>query len=215
MGRSAAARRVTRFGSFLDTECGSLYGFALPFSTRCHFDAGIYGAIRNDQGIRTDSTSVLPGCSPSVGSSRCACTGQPQWSARRRRGPGAEPSCPQACHPPTPLPRWRPLQECATRLAPPWSPSKRLANPRVRDRRADLVLPITVALAGRFFTREGASAQGISSTTALERTPMPDTSTSTVSPGTSHFGGSKRAPAPLGVPVRITSPGSSVVKVER
>src|SRR5512145_2569876 len=56
---------------------------------------------------------------------------------------------------------------------------------------------------------------GASSATGLESTPTPSTSTSTTSPGTSHLGGLKRAPAPLGVPVRIRSPASRVVKVER
>ena len=44
---------------------------------------------------------------------------------------------------------------------------------------------------------------------------MPLTSTSTVSPGFSHTGGSMRAPAPDGVPVTMTSPGCSVAKVLR
>jgi len=39
-------------------------------------------------------------------------------------------------------------------------------------------------------------------------------STSTVSPGFIHTGGLRRAPTPPGVPVTITSPGSSGVKVE-
>ena len=66
-------------------------------------------------------------------------------------------------------------------------------------------------------SRAGARRKPVhaSSATVFDSTPMPDTSTSTTSPGTSHLGGSKRAPAPFGVPVRITSPGSNVVKVER
>ena len=43
---------------------------------------------------------------------------------------------------------------------------------------------------------------------------MPSASTSITSPGFSQIGGSKRAPAPVGVPVTMTSPGTSVVKVE-
>ena len=53
-----------------------------------------------------------------------------------------------------------------------------------------------------------------SSATVLRSVPMPVTSTSTTSPGLSHFGGSKRAPAPVGVPVEITSPGFSAAQVE-
>ena len=51
--------------------------------------------------------------------------------------------------------------------------------------------------------------------TTFFRTPTPDTSISTASPACRNFGGSKRMPAPIGVPVAITSPGSRVVKVER
>src|SRR5437660_1755647 len=46
-----------------------------------------------------------------------------------------------------------------------------------------------------------------SSTIVLRRMPRLGDSTSTTSPGTSHFGGSKRAPAPVGVPVAMRSPG--------
>ncbi len=53
-----------------------------------------------------------------------------------------------------------------------------------------------------------------SSATAFRSVPMPETSTSTTSPGLSHLGGSKRAPAPVGVPVEITSPGLSAAQVE-
>src|SRR5712691_1151332 len=45
-------------------------------------------------------------------------------------------------------------------------------------------------------------------------TPTLLTSISTVSPGFIHTGGLRRAPTPPGVPVTMTSPGSSVVKVE-
>jgi hypothetical protein len=54
----------------------------------------------------------------------------------------------------------------------------------------------------------------VSSTTLLRSTPISGTSTSTTSPGTSHFGGVWWPPAPVGVPVQIRSPGRSVVKVE-
>ena len=50
--------------------------------------------------------------------------------------------------------------------------------------------------------------------TELRNTPKPSASTSTMSPGFSQTGGLSRAPAPVGVPVRIMSPGTSVVKVE-
>ena len=54
-----------------------------------------------------------------------------------------------------------------------------------------------------------------SSSTGLRRVPISGTVTSTTSPGSSHTGGSKRAPAPVGVPVKITSPASSSTKVDR
>jgi len=53
-----------------------------------------------------------------------------------------------------------------------------------------------------------------SSATVFRSVPMPETSTSTTSPGLSHLGGSNRAPAPIGVPVEITSPGLSAAQVE-
>ena len=53
-----------------------------------------------------------------------------------------------------------------------------------------------------------------SSTTLFRSTPISGTSTSTTSPGLSHFGGLWWPPAPVGVPVQIRSPGLSVVKVE-
>src|SRR5690606_22197399 len=53
-----------------------------------------------------------------------------------------------------------------------------------------------------------------SSMTPLRSVPMPSASTSTTSPGLSQTGGSSRAPAPVGVPVMMVSPGTSVVKVE-
>ena len=59
-----------------------------------------------------------------------------------------------------------------------------------------------------------AASPHLSSATVLRSVPMPVTSTSTTSPGFSHFGGSKRAPAPIGVPVEITSPGLSAAQVE-
>src|SRR5262245_12317139 len=51
------------------------------------------------------------------------------------------------------------------------------------------------------------------SATRLRSVPISGTAISTTSPGTSQRGGSKRAPAPVGVPVTIRSPGLSVVKV--
>src|SRR5665213_483732 len=53
-----------------------------------------------------------------------------------------------------------------------------------------------------------------SSATGLLRRPIPAASTATTSPGLSQIGGLNRTPAPVGVPVEITSPGRSVVKVE-
>ena len=50
--------------------------------------------------------------------------------------------------------------------------------------------------------------------TGFSRTPTPSTSIRTASPATNHFGGSKLAPTPAGVPVETTSPGSRVKTVE-
>ena len=54
-----------------------------------------------------------------------------------------------------------------------------------------------------------------SAATTLRSTPIRLDSTSTTSPTFSQRGGSKRAPAPVGVPVTIMSPGFRVAKVER
>ncbi len=54
----------------------------------------------------------------------------------------------------------------------------------------------------------------VSSATPFFSTPMPSASISTSSPGLRKIGGSKRAPAPVGVPVTMMSPGTRVVKVE-
>ena len=54
-----------------------------------------------------------------------------------------------------------------------------------------------------------------SSATVLRRMPILADSTSTTSPGLSQRGGVNRAPAPVGVPVAIMSPGFRVAKVER
>ena len=53
-----------------------------------------------------------------------------------------------------------------------------------------------------------------SSTTPLRKEPMPSAATSMTSPGFRYRGGSNRAPAPVGVPVTMMSPGTSVAKVE-
>jgi hypothetical protein len=53
-----------------------------------------------------------------------------------------------------------------------------------------------------------------SSATPFRSVPIPSASTSTTSPGFRKTGGSCRAPAPVGVPVTMMSPGTSVVKVE-
>ena len=50
--------------------------------------------------------------------------------------------------------------------------------------------------------------------TGLLSVPTPSTSTSTTSPAFIHTGGFIVPPVPVGVPVEITSPGSSWVKVE-
>ncbi len=54
-----------------------------------------------------------------------------------------------------------------------------------------------------------------SSSTTLRSTPMPLISTSATSPGFIHKGGLRFAPTPPGVPLTITSPGSSGNTVER
>jgi hypothetical protein len=47
--------------------------------------------------------------------------------------------------------------------------------------------------------------------TGFLRTPIPSISISTISPGLRKIGGLRTNPTPLGVPVEITSPGSSVM----
>ena len=54
-----------------------------------------------------------------------------------------------------------------------------------------------------------------SATTGLDSTPRPSTSTSTTSPGLRNTGGFRAKPTPGGVPVAITSPGSSVTVCDR
>jgi hypothetical protein len=49
----------------------------------------------------------------------------------------------------------------------------------------------------------------------LRNTPTPEMSTSTTSPAFIHSGGVRPAPTPPGVPVTITSPGSSRAHVEQ
>ena len=53
-----------------------------------------------------------------------------------------------------------------------------------------------------------------SATTGLRSTPTLPISTSQTSPSTSQRCGSRPMPTPLGVPVAITSPGSSVIAAE-
>ncbi len=60
----------------------------------------------------------------------------------------------------------------------------------------------------------GGEGHRASPITGLRSVPMPSASTSTMSPGCSQTGGSRRAPAPVGVPVTMWSPGTSVVNVE-
>jgi len=54
-----------------------------------------------------------------------------------------------------------------------------------------------------------------SSTMVFFKRPTPVISTSTTSPAFIHTGGSRLAPTPPGVPVRIRSPGDSGVKADR
>ena len=53
----------------------------------------------------------------------------------------------------------------------------------------------------------------LSSAIPFRNVPIPGTAISTTSPGSSQRGGSKRAPAPTGVPVTMMSPGFNVVKI--
>ena len=57
------------------------------------------------------------------------------------------------------------------------------------------------------------TAQRDSSTTGFRSTPIPEISTSSTSPALSQTGGWRLLPTPPGVPVAITSPGTSSVKV--
>jgi hypothetical protein len=61
---------------------------------------------------------------------------------------------------------------------------------------------------------EGPAFQVTSATTWLRSTPTPLTSTSMTSPGFIHSGGLRLAPTPPGVPLTMTSPGSSGQIVE-
>ena len=58
-------------------------------------------------------------------------------------------------------------------------------------------------------------SKAASSAIPLRSRPMPVISTSTLSPGLSQRGGCRFAPTPPGVPVAITSPGTSGVKSEQ
>ena len=55
----------------------------------------------------------------------------------------------------------------------------------------------------------------VSAITGLRRVPRQSISTSTTSPGLSQTGGLRAMPTPGGVPVKIRSPGSSVMTCER
>lgn len=90
-----------------------------------------------------------------------------------------------------------------TRRRRPGAPRSRTASCR------RLSPPITERM--RATTHDEAHA---SSTTPFLSVPMPSPSTSMTSPGLSQTGGSRRAPAPVGVPVAMTSPGTSVVNDE-
>src|SRR5262245_35941957 len=57
----------------------------------------------------------------------------------------------------------------------------------------------------------GARPHAFSSWIGLRRIPMPSISTSQLSPSCIHTGGLRAPPTPDGVPVTITSPGSSVM----
>ena len=49
----------------------------------------------------------------------------------------------------------------------------------------------------------------------LERVPIPSITQSTLSPGFKYLGGLNPAPTPAGVPVKIISPGYSVIPEDR
>ncbi len=111
-----------------------------------------------------------------------------------------------------------PPQSAAT-VSPLATPIGRTHDPdgtppaAVRDARA--LGPLEAR--GRFLDLCGGKgrAHGRSASTGLRRIPTPETSTSTTSPGPRKRGGSKRMPAPTGVPVEMMSPGSSTVNVDR
>ena len=67
---------------------------------------------------------------------------------------------------------------------------------------------------GVAFEEARATYQAAAAMTLLRKIPMPEISTSTVSPGRIHKGGVRFAPTPPGVPVTMTSPGTSGQIVE-
>ncbi len=113
---------------------------------------------------------------------------------------------------------------CRRRVSTPESPARRrltIELGRVETRLTTCVPPaITHALAEqrrrpRRRTRGDGPASRSDSTTGLRSTPMPSISHSTTSPSLSERLGSMNSPQPHGVPVRITSPGSSVNECEQ
>jgi hypothetical protein len=82
---------------------------------------------------------------------------------------------------------------------PPHEVSDTSFRPRTTPRWTELSPPV--------------GAQRDSSTTGFRSTPIPETSTSNTSPAFSHTGGCRFDPTPPGVPVAMTSPGTSSVNV--
>src|SRR4029079_2040399 len=64
------------------------------------------------------------------------------------------------------------------------------------------------------WSRGGQAAAQVSSATGFRSVPTPSTQTSTTSRSRGYGGGVRESPTPPGVPVAITSPGSSVIPAE-
>ena len=82
---------------------------------------------------------------------------------------------------------------------------------RILSALADTVNPATIHSASGHLR----AADYSSSTIGFDSVPIPEISTVTQSPATSHTGGSRREPTPPGVPVMMTSPTPSAVNRER
>ena len=80
-----------------------------------------------------------------------------------------------------------------------------LAGPAFAQAAPDIIVDLKIDI------RDILSVQ---STIGFSTEPIPSTSTRTRSPGSRKTGGSRNTPTPAGVPVAMTSPGSSVIDCE-